>query len=108
MADLIEILRMHELLELFQNVVALSGIEALFTLLKTLELEEQMQELLKSRTSINIDVQNSLKRALAFCEFVHRSKVNRVAPRYVVLLSQDFAVSGQDISHVLLEKALKS
>jgi hypothetical protein len=36
MADLIEVFRMHELLKLFQNVVAFSRIEAFFALLKTL------------------------------------------------------------------------
>ena len=62
-----------------------------------------MQELVKSRTPINIDIQYRLKGPLALCEFIHRSKVYRVAPRYVVLLRQDFTVSGENIRHILLK-----
>lgn len=66
-----------------------------------------MKELLKARALVNVDVQDCFKRALALGELVHRRKVDRIPPKDVVLLSQDFTVASQDVSGVLLEETLQ-
>jgi hypothetical protein len=105
--DLVKVLRIHELLKFLQDIVALAWIEAFFALLEALELEEQVEELLKPRAFVDVDIQDSLKRSLALRELIHRCEVDWVTPEDVILLCQNFAVACQDVSGVLLEETLQ-
>lgn len=91
-ADKVIVFWVHELFELFKNIETLPRIKALLTLFKTLKLEKQMQELVKARYPINVDIQDGFQCLLTFSKFVHRSKVNRVSFCYVILLCQNFSI----------------
>jgi len=105
--DLIIILRIHQLSELFENVQALARVELLFALLKTHYLKEQRHKLVYAWTPVNVDVEESLERFEASCKLVHRRVMNRVSPHHAVLLRKNLAISGNYILRVLIKQTVQ-
>jgi hypothetical protein len=92
-ADLVEVLWIHQLAEVLQNFVALPRIEALICKLKSLNLEKERQKLVETLAVIHVNLKNGFKCLLAFGELVHCAVVDRVSFHNSILLSEDFSVA---------------
>lgn len=80
----------------------------LLTLFKSLQFEEQMQKLVKSWASIDLNVKHCFQSFLTFCELVHCSEMDWVTFSNEVLLGKDFSVPLKDVCCVLLKETNQS
>ena len=91
-----------------QDADAAARIVCVFSVLKVLNLHEEVQELVETFHNIDVDFEQSLQSPLALGVLIHGRKVDRVPARDIVLLSENLSVASNDITSVLLEQTHKS
>lgn len=102
--DLVVVLRGDELLEFVQDVHTAPRVIRVLGILEVLDLHEEVEELIETFNDIDVNLEKSFERFMAFSEFIHGDVVNGVSPQNTVLLRQDLSVACDDVARVLLEE----
>ena len=93
-----------QVLELGEDAFVLSGVKfGVFLAFKLLNLEEEMNEVVSARRSINIDREYRLQSLVAFGILAHCSIMNWISPERI-LLGQDLPIPVNNVLGILLEK----
>ena len=98
----------HKFLKVFQDLLTLAGVEALFRALKCLHIKVHFDEAIKAGDLIKVNVEQGFKCLKAFSELAHGGKMDGVASVVVILQSQDFAVPFDNIACVLFKQLVKA